>query len=267
MSYTDNSIIISNLLSAGAIHVHTRHLFTNEQLKGLKEIAGVTHYNAGQHLNTRVTIGSGFPRSYNNNVSVGRVFTFEELAPQIILVMADAMGVKLEELDVRVERGLTQEQDGTWVVEAARKLRKQPAERNPRFKYAATLDDVVDGVELLTVGTLRNNSAISHFTPNGKIVESEWGGIYAQGESSDRCLHNGGRSLADMGVISYGSAWNEGYITIVNTTDNRRKLVEWLLTFGGGRPLELVNKLLETYPADFTAKVVLRGGKLVAEIV
>lgn len=271
MSYTDNTILISDLTNVESIYVYTRKELRSDQLRELENIAGVTSYSASGKLATSVRVRSDFSRSYTNRVSTGRVFTFEELAPQLVLVFADALGIGLDQLDLRIEEGgLHRERDASGILEAARKLRKPPTERNPRFAHAATLDDVVRGVELLTVGTLPNNFTIQHFTPNGEVRMFR-GNLWVPGTSPDGYIYHGERSLVDMGVVAYtlsgGSNWNPGYITIVNTIENRRKLVEWLLTLGSGRPTELVNKLLKKYPSDFATKVTIKHGKLVAEVI
>ncbi|MGB4762168.1 MAG: hypothetical protein WBP12_02305 [Candidatus Saccharimonas sp.] len=271
MSYTNNTVIINDLTLADAIHVHTRSQLTTDELRELENIAGITGYNASSKLTTSINVKAGFSRSYTNSVQTGRAFTFEELAPQVILVFADALGISLDQLDLRVEQGGTrQEHDGSSIVEAARKLRKPPTERNPRFAHAATLDDVVCGVELLTVGTLPNNSTIQHFTPNGKTRTFQ-GSLWVPDTSPDGYVRCGERSLVDMGIVALtwngGSNWNPGYITIVNTTENRRKLVEWLLTLGIGRPTKIANTLLRKYPTDFTATVTVKDSKLTAEVI
>ena len=95
------TIIVRDRTLANAIHLNTGTPFTAEQVAAFNDIDGVTGFAMGPdylaHLGVR---GGG---SYNVSVHVEQTSTFEALVPQIALVVAGALSVSIDELDVRVE--------------------------------------------------------------------------------------------------------------------------------------------------------------------
>ena len=105
--YTDNTIVIRDLLGADAIHVHFRKRLSEQQLAALKEVNGVCSVRMIENAyGTSVGVRSG-QLHYGAGLNCARAFSFEELAPQIALVVADALGISLDMLDLRVEAGGT----------------------------------------------------------------------------------------------------------------------------------------------------------------
>ena len=123
--YTDNTIVINDLLGADAIHVHFRKRLSEQQLAALKDVTGVCSISMIESdYGNSVGIRSG-QLHYGAGIRCARAFSFEELAPRIVLVVADALGISQDDLDVRVSNGLVSAtKKNTQVVEAARKLRK-----------------------------------------------------------------------------------------------------------------------------------------------
>lgn len=142
--------------------------------------------------------------------------------------------------------------------------------RNPNFERAATIDDIARGVELLTVSFVLGDEPVLVCTPTGKITEVHLGSLGNRTNTylELRSPNYGGayeRSLSDMGVIPFeGGVWASQQMTIVNTPENRRALIEWMLGRGKVAPVAV---MIDAYPGDFITKVTAKGGKLVAEIV
>lgn len=278
--YTDNTIVISDLPAANAIHVHFRKRLSEQQLAALKEVNGICNIRMIENAyGTSVGVQSG-QLHYGTGLNCARAFSFEELAPQIALVVADALGISLDMLDLRVEDGhARKERDASAIMAATRKLRTQPTPRNPHCEFAATADDLVPGTKLL--------QAKWDILPNG-----EYAGVRRQGFTqavtvaghpvrARGCI--GGnmvnvtykanflsefRHMAELGIEPYEHGkWNACMLTIVNTAENRRKLVKWLLMKQGNPTAEQsATMIIEQYPDDFTAKVVIENGKLTAKI-
>ena len=98
---------------------------SEQQLAALKDVTGVCSISMIESdYGNSVGIRSG-QLHYGAGIRCARAFSFEELAPRIVLVVADALGISLDDLDVRVSNGLVSAtKKNTQVVEAARKLRK-----------------------------------------------------------------------------------------------------------------------------------------------
>lgn len=273
--YTDNTVIIADLTAADVIHVHFRRRPAEQQLADLKGVTGVTRLEMIQGSYTaRVCLA---PLHYGASVGLGRAFSFNELAPQIIVVVADALGINLDKLDLRIEQGGTRsERNSKPIMDAARALRKQPAPRNPHYEFAATADDLVPGTKLLQANWAlppyggNRWGFIKAFTVADRPVKSYCAGnmVYTTTETSSPSPGEGDFYLmARLGIEPYESGqWNDCVLTIVNTAENRRKLVKWLLDRGNPIAEESAAMILEQYPDDFTAKVVIEDGKLTTKI-
>ncbi len=277
--YTDNTIVIRDLLGADAIHVHFRKRLSEQQLAALKEVNGVCSVRMIENAyGTSVGVRSG-QLHYGAGLNCARAFSFEELAPQIALVVSDALGISLDMLDLRVEAGGTRkEQDASAIMAATRKLRKQPTPRNPHCEFAATADDLVPGTKLLQVkwdilphvedDNLKRASFIQAVTVAGHPVKAQGciGGNMVNMTYKANFL-SGFRHMAELGIEPYEHGqWNACMLTIVNTAENRRKLVKWLLERGNPTAEGSAAKIMQQYPRDFTAKVVIENGKLTAKI-
>ena len=75
------------------------------------------------------------------------------------------------------------------------------------------------------------------------------------------------RHMAELGIEPYERGqWSSFMLTIINTAGNRRKLVKWLLERGNPTAEGSAAKIMQQYPHDLTAKVVVENGKLTAKI-
>ena len=273
--YTDNTIVISDPLGADAIHVHFRKRLSEQQLAALKEVNGVCSVRMIENAyGTSVGVRSG-QLHYGAGLNCARAFSFEELAPQIALVVADALGISLDMLDLRVEAGGTRkEQDASAIMAATRKLRMQPAPRNPHCEFAATADDLVPGTKLLQAkwdilpDGVRCEGFIQAVTVAGHPVKAQGciGGNMVNVTYEANFLSEF-RHMAELGIEPYERGqWSSFMLTIINTAGNRRKLVKWLLERGNPTAEGSAAKIMQQYPHDFTAKVVIENGKLTAKI-
>lgn len=257
MNNPNHAIQFVDLSLADAINVNTRVRFTDNQLRGLADIPGITRFNAGLNGSYTSSISARMnDRSYLNSVSKGRLFTFEELAPQILLVFADALGVEPEEMTVTVLRSVsrTDVQSGEWIVQAARKLRPKlvPAPRNPNAPFAATLDDIKPGVELMTVRFEPENNHVETVTV--KTVPSTCRPIMGNTMNIFVGQVHSERRLSDIGVMPYvGGNWSRTVLTIVNTPKNRRKLVNWLMERRDGSGSNAAFEIVKQYIDDFVS--------------
>ena len=277
--YTDNTIVINDLLGGNAIHVHFRKRLSEQQLAALKDVTGVCSISMIESAyGTRVGIRSG-QLHYGASIRCARAFSFEELAPQIALVVADALGISLDMLDLRVEAGGTRkEQDASAIMAATRKLRMQPAPRNPHCEFAAKADDLVPGTKMLQVkwdilpyaehNDIKRASFIQAVTVAGHPVKAQGciGGNMVNMTYKANFLSEF-RHMAELGIEPYEHGqWNAFMLTIINTAGNRRKLVKWLLERGNPTAEGSAAMIMQQYPHDFTAKVVIENGKLTAKI-
>lgn len=88
-------IIIRNYASSSnSIYFGMRQRLTLAQIEGLRYIDGVTRYESFD---------------YNVHVSTGEAFTFSEIAPRALIVLADALGISLDEIEVVVKDSFRKE--------------------------------------------------------------------------------------------------------------------------------------------------------------
>lgn len=261
--YTNNTVIVSNLLAADAIHVHFRQQLTEPQLAKLKDVAGITSVRMTSN-SYGADILVGRPH-YGISIGCARAFGFDELAAQIVLVVIDALGISLDNLDLRVEDGgLRTEQDSSAIMATMRKLRQPATPRNPFYEGAATLDDIKPGVELLMVRVLNGGSAPSVLQVNIGSLPYHCNLANCLVAQSLPYHHF---FLGDGGVVPLTSGkWHETFITIVNTPENRRKLVLWLLEKGTAVAIKSASDIFGKYPDDFTAQVVIKDGRLFGQV-
>lgn len=138
-----------------------------------------------------------------------------------------------------------------------------PAPRNPAHSHAATMDDITPGVQLLTVG-YNTHSRVS------EIEVAEVLPCYGYSESPwVRPVGGYVHSLVDMGVACYANdftdeAWSKHYVTFLNTAENRRMVVGWLLSMGSHAAIGSAKELVERHQDDYSAEFVVSGQRVVA---
>ena len=129
------------------------------------------------------------------------------------------------------------------------------AQRNPFFGSAATLNEIHEGVELLVV----HWNGYAFITPKVRNVTSEpYSGLNSEQfgllANYDSAGGSGCEYLSGMGVMPrcYGDEkWSGFYVSIVNTAENRYRLVIELLSKRNRRSDESAKAIMAMYPVQF----------------
>ena len=114
-------IKIDNFLSTNSIYFHLRERLSMRQVEGLKHIDGVTRYET---------------RQYWVHVSVGSAFDFVEVAAPALIVLADALGVPLGELQVSVNHLYRAGDDQALIDQALAKAKELDRKHQIAVKQA-----------------------------------------------------------------------------------------------------------------------------------
>jgi hypothetical protein len=229
--------------SGGSVYFETRCTLTAHKVRAFGDIEGVTRYGA---------------YDYKTHFDFSPAFTWKEIAPQAILVLADALGVQVTDLELQDHPTsiFNKEGDMSWIIEAAKKLREpKKAPRTPLYPFALTADDVKPGVAFLRYNTRLGLDDDDVF-------------IGAPFKSSSRLLYrttdlaytkkspNRGIYLGDAGITPYDGSchgWNNVNFSVANTPEGRRQFVQWLISRGGSVATQAATELINKYPSDFVA--------------
>jgi hypothetical protein len=252
---TKHSVLVSNYVSSGgSVYFETRRKFARSEVHALGNIEGVDWYDVN---------------GYTVSFRYGRAFSWDEIAPQAVLVLADAFGVQVDDLNLKAspKHHEKRNESMSWIVEAAKKLREpKEASCTPLYPFALTADDVKPGVAFLRYNTRLGLRGEDVFI--GTPFNST--GIYGERTQLVRTQNESisGIFLADAGIAKYArDGWNGDNFSVANTPEGRRQFVQWLLTRGGSAATQAATKLVEKYPSDYvTTRATVEGGIVTVRI-
>ena len=205
------------IMQCPTIHLEAPRELTPEELAPIGSFKGVLNFSIVARA-VRITYDAAC--------------SWEEVAPPVILLLADVLGVRVHELTLRfaASSASPQGRDTSRILLAARRLRQ-----NPLYPFALTVDDIETGASFLAYNLKEGLQEEGVFTgsPFQVPARNPEDGVKHMAHTADKPGH--GVSLSDLGIMPYEgvrAGWNPANFSVANTRGGRRRFVTWLLERG-----------------------------------